>query len=267
MCDLPLAPGALSIDVDAALAHWREHGWARLGLVASDEALETLRARADAIMLGRANPEAFFFQLDGDTGRYEDLVFGRGYEGPSLEYRKIEKLEADPVFRAWLENALFERVVRAAVGADVTLYRATLFSKGARGGTELPWHQDGGSFWGLSRDPELQIWTALDDAPEEAGCVEVVDGTHTAGLSRPLGGMIPKNIYEAANADARKMALPARAGEVLLIHNYLWHRSGRNVSGRARRAFSVAYMPASTYCLRQKRAPRSFVKVFERGAR
>ena len=25
--------------------------------------------------------------------------------------------------------------------------------------------QDGGRLWGLSRDPELQIWTALDDAP------------------------------------------------------------------------------------------------------
>jgi phytanoyl-CoA hydroxylase len=262
-----LAPDALSIDVVAALAHWREHGWARLGLVASDDALAALRARADAIMLGEANPDAYFYQLDGDSGRYEDLVFGRGYEGPSLEYRKIEKLEADPVFRPWLENALFERVVRAAIGPDVTVYRATLFSKGARGGTELPWHQDGGSFWGLSRDPELQIWTALDDAPEEAGCVEVVDGTHTAGLTRPLGGMIPKNIHEAAKAEERKLALPARAGEVLLIHNYLWHRSGRNVSGKARRAFSVAYMPASTHCMRQKRAPRSFVKVFERGAR
>jgi phytanoyl-CoA hydroxylase len=265
-----LAPEALDIDVEAAIAHWREHGWARLGLVASDATLEALRARADAIMLGQANPEAYFYQLDGDSGRYEDLVFGRGYQGPSLEYRKIEKLEVDPVFRPWLENALFERVVRAAIGADVsevTVYRATLFSKGARGGTELPWHQDGGAFWGLSRDPELQIWTALDDAPEEAGCVEVVGGTHTAGLVRPVGGMIPKNIHEAAKADERKMPLPARAGEVLLIHNYLWHRSGRNVSGKARRAFSVAYMPASTYCLRQKRAPRSFVKVFERAAR
>ena len=138
--------------------------------------LEALRARADDIMMGRVVYEGLFFQHDSGTGRYEDLEFGRGWVGPSLSYRKIEKLERDPVFRAWLENPLLERVVRAVVGDDVAIYRATLFNKSAEGGTELPWHQDGGSFWGLDRDPELQIWTALDDAPVEAGCVEVLDG-------------------------------------------------------------------------------------------
>jgi len=262
-----LAPSAEDVDVGAALGHFRAHGWARLGQVASDEIIEALRLRADDIMLGRVRPEPFFFQRDGETGRYEDLVFGRGWEGPSLEYRKIEKLEADPIFRAWLENRLFERVVKAAIGPDVSIYRATLFTKGTRGGTVLPWHQDGGSFWGLDRDPELQIWTAIDDAPIEAGCVEVLDASHNGGLARPLGGMIPRAICDEARADERKMALPARAGEVLLIHNYLWHRSGLNASGRPRRAFTVTYMPDSTRCLRQKRAPRSFVRVFGGGAR
>jgi len=57
--------------------------------------------------------------------------------------------------------------VRAVLGDEVAIYRATLFGKSARGGTNLPWHQDGGSFWGLDRDPRLQVWTALDDAPIE----------------------------------------------------------------------------------------------------
>ncbi len=262
-----LRAGAEEIDVEAALAHFRAHGWARLGPVASEETLSNLRRRADDVMLGRVPSEGLFFQHDGESGRYEDLIFGRGWEGPSLDYRKIEKLEIDPLFRAWLENALFERVVRAAIGPEVVIYRATLFAKGPRGGTELPWHQDGGSFWGLDRDPELQIWTALDDAPPETGCVEVLDGSHAWGLSRPLGGMIPPNLRESARADERRLALPAQAGEVLLIHNYLWHRSGRNTTGKPRRAFSVAYMPAATRCLRQKRAPRSFVRVFQRSAR
>lgn len=49
--------------------------------------------------------------------------------------------------------------------ADLTLYRAILMNKHAGGGSDLPWHQDGGDFWGLDRDPVLQIWTAMDDAP------------------------------------------------------------------------------------------------------
>jgi phytanoyl-CoA hydroxylase len=251
-----------AVDVDAAVSHWREHGWARLGAVASDETCSLLRARADDIMLGRVVYEGMFFQADSTTGRYEDLAFGRGWEGPSLSYRKIEKLEVDPLFRAWLNGELFERVARAVIGPEVALYRATLFTKSARGGTDLPWHQDGGDFWGLDRDPELQIWTALDDVPIESGCVEVVDGSHRAGLATPLGGTIPLRVLLEARPEDRALAVPARAGEVLLIHNHVWHRSGRNTTGRPRRAFTVAYMDARTRCVRKKRAPRSFLPVF-----
>jgi ectoine hydroxylase-related dioxygenase (phytanoyl-CoA dioxygenase family) len=56
--------------------------------------------------------------------------------------------------------------------------------------------------------------------------------------------------------------VPARAGEVLLIHNHLWHRSGRNLTGHPRRAFTAAYMDARTRCVRKKRAPRSFLQIF-----
>ncbi|MGD0675900.1 MAG: phytanoyl-CoA dioxygenase family protein [Polyangiaceae bacterium] len=261
-----LAVSPDSVDADGVLAHWRAHGWAKLDEVAHPDTVRLLRDRADDIMLGRLRVPGLFFQHDSETGRYEELVFGRGWEGPSLEYRKIEKLEVDPLFRAWLENPLFERIARRVIGDDIAIYRATLFTKGAKGGTDLPWHQDGGSFWGVDRDPELQIWTALDDAPIEAGCVEVLDATHLGGLSRPLGGMIPRELCRLAGADERRLPLPARAGDVLLIHNHLWHRSGRNASGRTRRAFTVTYMPAATRCLRKRSAPRSFVRVFAGGA-
>jgi len=252
-------PGA----VDAVLAHYRDRGWARLGVLADETTLAALRARADDIMLGRVVHEGLFFQHDSSTGRYEDLEFGRGWVGPSLSYRKIEKLERDPVFRAWLENPLFERVVRAVVGPEVAIYRATLFTKSAVGGTELPWHQDGGTFWGLDRDPELQIWTALDDAPAASGCLEVLDGSHRAGLATPLGGTIPSDLVARRGAEACALALPARAGEAILVHNHLWHRSRTNTTGRPRRAFTVTYMPAETQCLRRRRAKRTFARVLD----
>jgi phytanoyl-CoA hydroxylase len=257
---LALDPSAL--DVAAVLAEFRRHGWARLGRVASVETLEQLRLRADDIMLGRTDGSRLFFQRDSESGRYEDLVFGQGWEGPSLSYRKIEKLETDPIFRAWLGNPLFERVARAVVGDAVCVYRATLFTKSAAGGTVLPWHQDGGSFWGLDRDPELQIWTALDDAPVEAGCVEVLDGSHARGLATPLGGTIPGHVASRERAEERCQPAPAAAGEALLIHNMLWHRSGRNTTAAPRRAFTVSYISAATRCTRRRRAPREFLRVF-----
>jgi phytanoyl-CoA hydroxylase len=258
-----LREGALAIDLAPVLAHFAEHGWARVGKVASEETLAALRARIDDIMLGRVVHEGLFFQLDSTSGRYYDLVFGRGYEGPSLAYRKIEKLERDPLFRAWLENALFEKIARALIEGDIAIYRALIFAKGETGGSNLPWHQDGGSFWGLDREPFLQIWTALDDAPVDAGCVEVISGSHKGGLASPLGGVIQEPKLLAREAEAHAHPLPAEAGDVILIHNHLWHRSGRNATGRPRRAFTTCYMSAETRCLRKKRAPREFVRVFE----
>jgi phytanoyl-CoA hydroxylase len=258
-----LLPGTLEMDLAPVLGHYVEHGWARLGRVATDDTLHSLRERSDDLMLGRVTYPGLFFQMDAQTGRYDDLTFGAGYEGPSLEYRKIEKLERDPLFWAWLRNPLFERVARACVlHPSIAMYRAVLFAKGARGGSELPWHQDAGVFWGLDRDPPLQIWTALDDAPREAGCVEILVGTHARGRATPLGGVVPKDRVRDMEAKGVVLPLPARAGEVLLIHNHLWHRSGRNTTGKLRRAFTVCYMSGATQCTRKRRAPREFALVW-----
>jgi hypothetical protein len=256
----------MSVEViEDAVARYRVHGWARLGVLAGEDVLAPLRARADAIMLGEVTYDGLFFQHDSDSGRYDDLEYGKGWRGPSLRYRKVEKLEKDPLFWAWLSSDVFRRVA-ACVYADATggvsLYRAFLMNKHAGGGSELPFHQDGGSFWGLDRNPVLSIWTALDDAPVGGGCVEVVPGTHAAGLATPLGGVVPRDRVAAAGADARAVPIPCVAGEVLLLHNHVWHRSGRTTTGRPRRALSVCYMDAATQCRRRKRAPREFVRVW-----
>ena len=232
--------------------HFREHGWARLGKVIDPA---PLRERAGEIMQRGGD---FFFQHDSASGRYEDVPRGRGWEGPSPRYRKIEKLERDPIFLAAILDQGFVEVAREIVGAEVSLCRAVLFTKAANGGTELPWHQDGGSFWGLSQDPVLQIWTALDDAPEVSGCLELIPGSHKHGLATPLGGVIPDDVV--ARNQMPRVKVPARAGESLLLHNYVWHRSGTNATAQARRALTICYMDAATRCTR-RRSPRSFLRV------
>jgi phytanoyl-CoA hydroxylase len=248
--------------VAAAVAHYREHGWARLGPVLTSDQVAALRERADDLMLGRVVVPGLFFQHDAASGDYEDLEHGKGWVGPSLGYRKLEKLERDERFREHIERPAFEQVARAVIDGPIAIYRAVLFAKAGSGGSPIPWHQDGGSFWGLDRDPELQIWTALDDVSEEAGCVEVIPGSHRQGLATPLGGVIPSVLVASRAEEQRPTALPAVAGEGLIIHNHVWHRSGRNRGGQPRRAVTVCYMSAATRCLRRKRAPREFVRVF-----
>ncbi len=253
-----LVEGAAEMDLTGPLEQLRTDGYARLGKVLADDALALLRERAEDLMLGRVTYPGMFFQMDSETGRYEDAPLGLGWQGPSLAYRKLEKLELDERFRAWLSNPLFERVARSQIDDGVVLYRAIIFNKGSPGGSDIPWHQDGGKLWGLSQEPTLQLWTALDDAPVDGGCLEVIPGTHVGGLVTQLGGVIPPDRVGTATG----IPLAARAGEVVLLHNQVWHRSGRSRSGHRRLGFSVCYMSAQTRCLRKKRAPRKFFEVF-----
>jgi phytanoyl-CoA hydroxylase len=256
-----LLPGVEALDLDAPLRHYQEHGYARLGRVLSDSGLSVLRERAEDLMQGRVVHPGLFFQLDSPTGRYEDAPLGLGWQGPSDRYRKLEKLELDERFRSLIGNPLFERVARARIADSVVLYRAILFHKGpGLGGSEIPWHQDGGKLWGVEPQPELQIWVALDDAPLDGGCLEVAPGSHHRGLATELGGVVPADQVERFKPGV--VSLPCEAGEAILIHNFVWHRSGRGAPGRRRLAFSACYMSASTRCLRRKKAPRRFFKVF-----
>lgn len=262
-----LLPHAVSMDFSEALAHFAEYGYARLGRVLSDEGLSLLKARCDDFMLGRVSYPGLFFQGDTSSGRYDDLEFKKGFEGPSLNYRKIEKIEKDPLFLAFIENPLFERIARAQIEGEIVIYRAVIFNKPAQGGTELPWHQDAGVYWGLSQDPFLQIWVALDDAPEESGCVFVLPKSHKEGLASPLGGLISPALIEKRGAEKQGVFLPAKAGEAMLIHNHVWHRSGTNSTGKPRRAVTVCYMSAKVRCTRKKKEPRSFIAVFNHSNR
>jgi hypothetical protein len=245
-----------------ALTHFAEHGWARLGRVLDEPGVRSLAERADELMTGRITYPGMFFQMDAVNGRYEDAPRGLGWQGPSRDYRKLEKLELDERFRAWIVNPALERVARALIAGPIAMYRCIIFNKSAAGSSPIPWHQDGGRLWGLSQDPFLQIWTALDDAPQGGGCLEVVDGSHKWGLATALGGVVPPDRVAAAEANTRALALPARAGEAILVHNYLWHRSGPSQIGHRRLGLSVCYMSAAIKCVRTKRTPRQFFLAF-----
>jgi len=35
------------------------------------------------------------------------------------------------------------------------------------------WHQDVGAGWGISTNPTITVWTALDDATVQTGCMQI----------------------------------------------------------------------------------------------
>lgn len=231
-------------------AEFEDQGVVRLGAVAGAAQMDALRARIDAIMLGTADVDysRMLMQLDSDSGKYEDAgEQSTGHKGATLNYRKIQDLEFDPLFLTYMQHPVFADACRRLYGAaDVACYRAMFMNKPAGKGTFLPWHQDRWTW--LDRDPLLTIYTALDAATPENGCVQVIPGSHKRGLinpDHPSGFLTPQQASEEAGR-GNVHGLELKQGEVALLHNWLLHASDVNRSPHPRRAFSVCCMDART---------------------
>lgn len=226
-------------------------GFINLGKLLSGDDLAALQERINAIMLGTAETDnsRLLMQVDSPDGKYEHAgEQSKGFKGARLDYRKIQDLEHDTLFRAFLERPLFRHICETVYGdaAPIAVFRAMFMNKPARRGTFLPWHQDRWTY--LSQDPALTVWTALDPATKANGCVQVVPGSHTAGLINPshLSGFLTEAQAATHAAPEKIVYLELEPGEVALLHNYLLHASDVNNTDVSRRAFSVCYMNANT---------------------
>jgi len=230
-------------------AQWKEYdeqGYVVLGKLLNDNDLHALQQRIDEIMLGKAklDYDKILMQLDSKTGDYNDAgEQTRGFKGATLEYRKIQDLEFDPLFLEFMQRPIFRDICKHVYGnIDIACFRAMFMNKPAHKGTYLPWHQDRWTF--LNKDPLITVWTALDPATVGNGCVQVVPGSHKQGLINPEhnSGFLTKQQAIDYCPKEKVKYLELKAGEVALLHNHLLHASDVNKTDIPRRAFSVCYM-------------------------
>lgn len=242
-------------------------GYLHLGRLLEGSDLRSLQNRIDAIMLGEADIDydRLLMQLDSKTGEYEDMgEQTNGHKGATLAYRKIQNLEIDPLFGAYVARPLFRDICQHIYGPEVPIacFRAMFMNKPSHQGTKLPWHQD--AWTDLDRQPLITVWTALDPATRENGCVEVIPGSHKEGLVNPEhnSGFLSREQVEARVRRDQVEHLELAPGEVVLLHNWLLHSSDVNRSATSRRAFSVCYMDARTV----HKSGHQFTRLFESAA-
>ena len=176
---------------DAQWQQYEEQGYLHLGKLLSDDDLNALLQRIDDIMLGKAvlDYDKVLMQLDSTTGRPMDLgPQTRGHKGSTLNYRKIQDLELDPLFMNYMQRPIFREICARVYGpmTPIAAFRAMFMNKPAGRGTFLPWHQDRWKY--LDRDPLVTVWTALDQATQANGTVEIIPGSHKFGLINPDHG-------------------------------------------------------------------------------
>jgi ectoine hydroxylase-related dioxygenase (phytanoyl-CoA dioxygenase family) len=138
--------------------------------------------------------------------------------------------------------------VQQVIGPAVAVENTFLVIKWPSRTFEVPWHQDGIDDR-IELDPARSVaaWIALTDATERNGCLHVIAGSQRSGYL-PYGPEAGTG-QERGRADAADgvtgqgaVAVPTRAGCAVLMDVRLLHRSGSNLSDRARVGLNVRYV-------------------------
>src|SRR5690606_20482063 len=90
-------------------------------------------------------------------------------------------------------------VVETLLGPGARLFRDVVVVKPARTGGRFSYHQDS-AYWDVEPKALVSLWVALTDAPVDAGCLQVVPGSHRAlrphGLVRRDRVTVPRAISD-----------------------------------------------------------------------
>lgn len=110
--------------------------------------------------------------------------------------------------------------------------------------SKVPWHQDLGFLDPVAEGTFMvNFWIPLVDATVENGCLEVISGSHRAGL-KPHGevsGYSDKGILDGHVPPGERVSCPIRKGGVVMFQHKTAHRSFPNRTDRIRWSLDIRY--------------------------
>ena len=226
-----------------------------------------------------------YLEVCRETGRVYAQNFNISY--PPLTDANTPANQSDAVFK-WLCHEKILNAVESLIGPEIELspvgnMRAKPPERILTSLTEddnkrhgiyrqTPWHQDNGI---VTEDADatdmLTVWIPLTDAPVEAGCLEVIPGSHHGELLThcPLTGelIIPDKLLPTQ----QPVALPMKPGDALFLHRRLCHHSLRNVGNTVRWSCDLRYQPAGqpsgrglpSFLVRSRANPEAVVRDYD----
>jgi hypothetical protein len=210
-------------DLDAAAAHFLEHGWVVVDAV-PPPARAALARWADEVA---ALPEG-----SGVLQHREATDHG------AQLCRSENFVPTHPELRALLCDGPLVEVASRLLGEPAVLYKEKINYK-LPGGAGYSPHQDAPAYPMISTHVSAMI--AIDDADDGNGGLELVTDCFDAVLPTDARGCIEPGV--AATLEWVPVALPA--GSTLWFHSRTPHRSAANDSHRPRRALYPTYNAAS----------------------
>jgi len=164
-------------------------------------------------------------------------------ERSALTIRKFSDLVPhEPLFERHATDPAVLDLVESLIGAPIRLYADQALLKPPRIGSEKQPHQDNAYFRVDPADAVITAWCALDDATVENGCMHYLAESHKLGAESHTS--IPGTPHLVPDKFAREqtIAVPLRAGGIVLHHSLTLHYTPTNTTSSWRRAFVCHYV-------------------------
>ena len=115
--------------------------------------------------------------------------------------------------------------------------------------TTVPWHQDSGYYGPQTAvDTIPTVWVPLVAVDADNGCMQIVPRSHREGL-RTHDTEATEAAFLRLRGEpdpARVLTVPMEPGDVLVMHNLLWHRSLANTSDGVRWSLDLRFYSPAT---------------------
>ena len=210
--------------------HFNEHGYIILpGFLNQDEIdkIQGIKSRSEA----RAVEKGGSF-LEGKA-HYELESVANPDGVQTMVLRKVQEVFlAEEKFKSVMASDKILDVVEDLIGSNIYYHSSKLMCKPANGGRRKPWHQDF-AYWADMNTKQVTVWTAIDAATLENGCMQVMPGSHKRGLVGHHQGedwMIDESNIPNENVVYAEM----KPGDTLIFNVLTLHASDPNHSPEPR---------------------------------
>ncbi|RRA98006.1 phytanoyl-CoA dioxygenase family protein [Larkinella rosea] len=176
-------------------------------------------------------------------------IFYEDKNDPTTLKQLIDMQRYDPYFDKMLNDSKFKQLAELLLDDAVIPKTLEYFNKPPRIGKPTPPHQDNYYFM-LKPAEAATMWLALEDVDAENGCVRYVTGSHLHGVrphgrTQTLGFSQGITDFWTDDDQAKAVAFPAKAGDLLIHHSMTIHWAEANRSERTRKALGWIYWAAS----------------------
>jgi len=132
------------------------------------------------------------------------------------------------------------------------LWASNFFIKEPHSKSTVGWHQDA-YYWPLEPHESLTAWIAFDDTDEENAAMQVIPGSHQAGLlqhgrSQTTDSVLTLECEKGQFREDSAVSLNLKAGQISIHHDNVVHGSPANHSNRRRAGLTARYSRTKVRC-------------------